>query len=156
MSVQSLDTMAEALADAFRDVIATMCSLDVQGPRPVVDDAALTVSCMLGIAGPSLRGLLRLRCTEAGARRLAAALLGGDETLAADPAVMSDGLGELTNMIGGGVKRRLDAGGASFELSLPSVLVGDARLHYVGSVEAVRLDWSVGGHHVRTSLLYAT
>ncbi len=153
--------VSTALDTAFRQVIETMFGLEVEGP--FAEDAvpaggavpALTLAGMVGLAGHEFRGMLQVACDEEGARKLAATLLGGEEMLGDDPAIVRDSLGELANMIGGSLKRQLDHSGSAIELSLPSVLEGEARIRSVGATDGVWLGWRAMGSTIVTSLVYA-
>lgn len=147
--------VARALATAFRDVIETMFGLSIEGPLRPAGNAELTVAGMVGLAGPDFRGMLQVACGQAVASRLAAALLGGDDVVADEPNLVADSLGELANMLGGSVKRQLDVSGSGIELSLPSVLEGEANLHGVGATDGVALEWRVEGFPIVTTLVYS-
>jgi hypothetical protein len=62
-------------------------------------------------------------CADAATlRRLAEALLGGEDDLT--PADVADAVGEIVNMFGGGIKRRLVAGRPGLQLGLPVFIHG--------------------------------
>ncbi len=147
--------VSTALDTAFRQVIETMFGLELEGPFAGDAVPALTLAGMVGLAGHEFRGMLQVACDEEGARKLAATLLGGEELLGDDPAIVRDSLGELANMIGGSLKRQLDHSGSAIELSLPSVLEGEARIHGVGATDGVWLGWRALGSTIVTSLVYA-
>ena len=69
---------------------------------------------------------LALLASPAGCAALSSAVLGMDVT-GMPPRVVADAVGELVNMLAGGVKRRLEGGG-ELELGLP--------LYCTGSIEA--------------------
>lgn len=143
-----------ALESAFREVMEMMFGLAIEGPQPADSTAGMAFSGLIGLAGEEFKGLLRVSANDSGSRLLAATLLGGEEMLGDDPSMITDSLGELTNMLGGSVKRLIDATGAKIELSLPSVLEGEGEVHAVGATGEVKLKWFVEGSEVQTSLIY--
>ncbi len=146
----------EGILDAaFKEVIEMMFGLVVNGPLDPPQGLKLSVAGMIGLAGPEFHGLLQISCTETGARKLAAALLGGEEMLD-DPSMITDSLGELANMLGGAVKQRVDTSGVKVEISLPSVLEGQFDVHEVGEVERLNLHFVVDDEVVRAGLTFNT
>ncbi|GEM_PF-3519558 len=154
MTVDTAVDVGTILAEAFRENIEMMFGLPLEGPKEGSGDEHMTMSGMVGLGGPEFRGLLQIACTDQGARKLAATLLGGEEMLGDDPAMIADGLGELANLVGGAIKRHLDESGGNIELSLPSVLEGEGNLLGVSNSERVTLRWIVDGEEVETSLVY--
>ncbi|MDQ7007290.1 MAG: chemotaxis protein CheX [Acidobacteriota bacterium] len=138
--------VASIVEESFREVVETMFALPVESMEPAgVEDPA--VVGMIGLAGSEFHGLLQVHCTRAAARRLAAALLGGEEMLD-DPAMISDSLGELANMLGGSVKQRVDSTGNKVEISLPSVLEGQFETHDARGSERSEKAFRVDGEPV--------
>ncbi|MEN6632718.1 MAG: chemotaxis protein CheX [Candidatus Polarisedimenticolia bacterium] len=147
--------LGPALETAFREVIETMFGLAIEGPTRLPAARGMGMAGIIGLGGTSFRGILSIACTPEGARTLAGALVGGEEMLGDDPVMVSDSLGELANMLGGSVKRQIDATGGRIELSLPSVMDGEATLHGVGATGDAHLMWTVEGREVETSLIYS-
>ncbi|HHN73642.1 MAG TPA: chemotaxis protein CheX [Acidobacteria bacterium] len=142
---QGLD-IAALVEESFREVLETMFALPVEKlDSPTIDE--LAVVGMIGLAGKEFHGLLQIHCTQPAARVLAAALLGGEEMLD-DPAMISDSLGELANMLGGSVKQRVDSAGNKVEISLPSVLEGQFETHDAKGSERTELAFRVDGQDV--------
>lgn len=156
MTTAAPPAIAEALQSGFRDVIETMFGLTITGPHPPADASNLATASIIGLAGPEFKGMLYIGATEAGARTLAAALLGGEEMLGDDPSMVEDSLGELANMLGGSVKRLIDTTGGNIELSLPSVVGGGGVVHGIGATGEAHIGWTVEGHQVQTSLVYGS
>lgn len=80
------------------------------------------VTSMLGFSG-DLAGMLYLHCPETAAYTLTAALLGDDNPLPED---IRDALGEVANMIAGGLKSSLAALGTLLEISIPTAISGSS------------------------------
>lgn len=150
--------VGEALRSSFEEVISTMFGLSLEGPemRTKAVESHLNITGMIGLAGPEFRGLLRVACTQTGARKLATALLGDESLLDDDPNMLIDSLGELANILGGTFKRNIDSSGVKIELSLPSVLEGEGTLFSVGATGNVEHTWKVDGLPVVTSLIFGS
>lgn len=143
------------LESSFREVIETMVGMGVEGPEQVVQAGGMNIAGLVGLASPEFRGLLKIATTDQGARTFAAALLGGEDMLGDDPSMVADSLGELANMLAGSVKRQLDGSGSRIELSLPSVLEGEARVHGIGATGDALLFWTVEGYPVQVGIVYS-
>lgn len=155
MSQQATIDLEPTLANSFREVVETMIGVPIEGPLPATGTEPFEISSMIGLAGQGFRGLIRISCTRGGARQLAGTLLGGEELLDADPAMMQDGMGELANMLGGSFKRQIDASGVKIDLSLPSTLEGAAVLRTITAAANFVQRWRLAGETVETALIYS-
>lgn len=81
------------------------------------------VTSMLGFSG-DLAGMLYLHCPMAAARTLTEALLGIDDI--DRPEDIQDALGELANMVAGGLKTSLGEQGTRLEISIPTAISGSS------------------------------
>jgi chemotaxis protein CheX len=123
-SVNALDLKAYIL-NAVGDVFDTMLSMEVQS----VEGHAMEkrnrnyIVGSVGFAG-KVMGNLNLCVEEAFARRMTAAMLDIKIEDSIDESEIHDVIGELCNMICGGLKSRLCDYGLACELSIPSVTVG--------------------------------
>jgi len=156
VSVSTASSLAEALEEVFRETIEVMFGLPLEGPEPAESHQEISVSGIVGLAGPAFRAQLLISCSRAAACTLTATLVGDEELLEKDPSLITDGLAELANMVGGGLKRRIDASGVDLELSLPSVLEGSGRLQGAGGSMELSLSWRIQGAVMETVLLYST
>jgi chemotaxis protein CheX len=119
--MQSAVPLSDLIIRSVTQVFETMVNLrpavvsktDEIGPFPV-DGVAGTV----GFAG-GLSGHLYLVASEPAAFRIAANMLGTD---AVAPADLKDVIGEITNMLTGGLKNQLDRGGIALKLTVPTFL----------------------------------
>jgi CheY-specific phosphatase CheX len=140
--------------DAFREVLAMMFGLAVDGPQSSPEDLGEVLTGTIGLTGPAFQGLLQIRCSREAARSLAAAMLGGEEMLDEDASLISDSLGELANMLGGAVKQRIDQTGVRIEISLPSVVEGELEAEQDEQTQRTVLDFLVDGDPIRTILVH--
>ncbi len=153
----SIPRLAPILESSVREVIETMFGLTLDGPNELDGPDPAEIFGIIGLAGKEFRGMLRLGGSNDGVRALAAAFLGGEEMLEGDPSMISDGFGELVNMIGGTLKRQIDESGVKIELSLPSVMEGargifDAR---DGHSQVASMTWTVDGQQLSTTLVFS-
>ncbi|GAB4247318.1 chemotaxis protein CheX [Deferrisoma sp.] len=103
----------------------TMAGLEVVRGQPKIENRFLAladVSGLIGITG-DVTGAVALSFPRALARRICEALLG--ESVADDDPGIADAVGELANIVTGGVKRAYDKLGVRFQLSTPTVAVGE-------------------------------
>lgn len=92
---------------------------EAQTGKDAVIDSNLT--SMIGLAG-DLKGVLAVHCPEDSAKGITAAML-GMEIEAIDDDV-KDAIGEIANMVAGGLKTALAAEKTETELSIPTTAIG--------------------------------
>lgn len=118
--------LAEPLERSVGEVFETMLMLPVTVEAPLrqrLETFEDSVSGMIGLSGER-RGMLAVHAPSPVARELTAALLG--EEVAEVNEDVKDAIGELVNMIAGGVKTYFLAQGASYDLSVPTVCAGQS------------------------------
>lgn len=94
-------------------------------------------TAMVGMAG-ALCGMTSIRCTTSAATKLASLLLGGDAVT--NPALISDALGELCNMLAGNFKAKINTLADHCMLSVPTVISGsDYSMRTSEPTEGVRV-----------------
>ena len=119
-----VDAWLAAAKDALREVAATSLGL------PDVSSSASSAAAPVGLGGAYLQLMserevvvVGLCATEAALRGLSAALLGFVDAELAH-ADVTDAVGEVANMLAGGVKRRLSAASPGLQLGLPVFIQG--------------------------------
>jgi chemotaxis protein CheX len=112
--------MIDAVA---RDVIGTMTGLVIESSEQDPVPRPFTVNGVAGVVGlaDGLAANIHFVMTDAAARRLVGAMIGSVEFGDAD---LRDAVGELTNMIAGGLKNRLDHAGIPLRLTVPTFIRG--------------------------------
>ena len=123
-SVNALDLKAY-IVNTVDDVFDTMLSMEVRAVEGHVKEKQ-NGNCLVGSVGfaGKVMGNLNLCVEEAFARRMTAAMLDMEIGDIIDEAEIHDVIGELCNMICGGLKSRLCDYGLACELSIPSVTAG--------------------------------
>jgi len=120
-----IDDLDELVRIAVREVFETMLSLELE-PQPdgtSLQSSAPHVAGAVGFIGrPS--GVVYVYATSHFARDITNAFLGLTETNSASDEMINDAMGELTNMIVGHIKSRLDDRGMSCALTIPSIVRG--------------------------------
>lgn len=114
----------QMFADAAQDVFQTMLSAEatVRNEKSAFDAAERVVMASVTYTGLPATSLA-IRCRRSTAEDLARRFLGGFE--AKDDETLRDVVGEITNMIGGGAKTRLNVDDA--KMSCPEVTLSFAR-----------------------------
>jgi chemotaxis protein CheX len=127
----------EVLVQATSEVFATMIFMEVVPGEPVTGKETIdsNITSMIGLAG-DLRGMLAVHCPERVAKAITGSMLGMDvEELDDD---VKDAIGEIANMVAGGLKESLVTDGKSTELAIPTTAVGKA-IRLSGLANAERL-----------------
>jgi len=139
-------TFADYLREATLEVFETMAFLAVDpGPPREPTDGALRgeLVCSLCFTG-SASGVVLFSCPISLARSITANMLGIEEDEITQESEVGDAMGEVTNMIAGGIKSRWVAEGARMELTIPVVsMASSVQANFGGTaaVEGARIDF---------------
>jgi chemotaxis protein CheX len=120
-----IEEVSHLLVDSVSDVFSTLFDLSAQAAE--VEDFrrngdAIVAGCV-GFVGEA-NGVVYLFVRAGFARRLASQMLGMTEAEVDSDDLVNDVIGELSNMVVGGVKSHLCDEGASCTLTIPSVVRG--------------------------------
>ncbi len=116
----------QIIVAAVEDIFATMLMIDVAAGAAGQDSAVQLpggVSGMLGFSG-DISGMLSLHCPAPVATGITAAFLGMDVDEINDD--VKDAVGELVNMVTGGLKDALGRHGQEIKLAIPTTIAGRA------------------------------
>ncbi len=112
------------LIDATLEVFASMIFIDIVPESPSADPASEidpNLSSLIGLAG-DLKGILAVHCSAAVAMGITQAMLGLEVKELGEE--VKDAIGEIANMIAGGLKAALAAEGKKIELAIPTTVIG--------------------------------
>lgn len=105
-------------------VVKTMAFIDARPGKPYIKKdnfAKGDISGVIGIVG-ALRGSFALSFSEGSILRIVSSMLG--EEIVELNGDIEDAVGELTNMVSGAARQRLEAMGVSLTAALPTVVRG--------------------------------
>ena len=114
----------EQISASTLDVFEMIVPMEVSAESPLSDESAEVpshVSAMLGLSG-DLAAILTIHCSGQVARGITSAMLGMDVEDIDDD--VKDAVGEVANMVAGGLKISLAEEDIDVELAIPSVVVG--------------------------------
>ena len=114
------------IVDATTEVFASMVFMELVPGDVILDgqaDLETNVSSMIGLAG-DLKGLLSVQCPRQVALAVSGAMLGMELEEIDDD--VKDALGEIANMVAGGLKASLLEAGSNVELAIPTTVVGNS------------------------------
>jgi len=117
---------SETVIAATSEVFETMIMMDIT-PGEAQEDAKTVwprnVSGLMGLTG-DFRGMLGIHCPANVALAITSALLGMDvEEIDED---VKDAIGEVTNMVSGGIKTLLAEEGTNLDVSIPTLISGES------------------------------
>lgn len=118
--------LASHLIDSTLEIFEKMLMIPVSAGVPLADPVVEcndSITGMLGFSG-DIKGVLSIHCPEAVAFELTSLMLGMDVAEINDD--VKDAIGEISNMVTGGLKHRLLTEGKTLELSIPSAIFGKA------------------------------
>jgi len=117
-------SLEEHIATATLDVFAAMVFVEITPGAPMYEPEDIidsNLSSMIGLAG-TFRGVLAVHCPEKAATGITGAMLGMEvDTIDED---VQDAMGEIANMVAGGLKTALLAEGMETELAIPTTAIG--------------------------------
>lgn len=137
--------LAKDLVEVTKSVFDMMIPLPVQVGKPAsrggkgITDG---VSAVIGLAG-SFSALIRAHCTTSAALGIASMLL--DEEMTEIDEDVEDAIGEVANMLAGGLKGKFAEFGAKLEIAIPSVVSGqNYKIRQPDNVTGVRVPFDLG------------
>lgn len=115
---------AKKIVETTDEIFNTMIFLDVSANAPLEQSRQALgchVSAMIGLTG-GFSAMLGIHCPEAVGLAISGAMLGMEiEEIDAD---VKDALGEIANMLAGGLKERFSAEDIDLELAIPTAVSG--------------------------------
>ncbi|MCF7668387.1 MAG: chemotaxis protein CheX [Verrucomicrobia bacterium] len=136
MILDDLDTL---VCQAVRELFSMMLDLEITriGSESIFENGKPHVAASVGLAG-DFSGVVFLHSSEEFARRMAGRLLhesaGGAET----DEMINDVMGELTNVIAGHMKSRINDRGCRCAITIPSIVRGsEFKIQTIGIAERI-------------------
>lgn len=156
----SLDQdMGRCIVKATCDVFRTMMNVKVIAGEAVVEKAQIRRAEVIGSIGVAgfLTGSISLFLPKSLAKRAVAAMLMMDPAENIGDNELVDAIGELTNMVGGNIKTELFQKAPLFDISVPSVYIGDD-LHRrtVSDDLCFHVPFTIGGESLSVEFLMVT
>jgi chemotaxis protein CheX len=118
-----LDTF---LSEATLEVFASMIFIDIEAEEASNEPVAAfvaNITSLIGLAG-DIKGLLAIHCPGGLALAITSSMLGMEVTELAEDA--KDAIGEIANMVAGGLKVAMAGEGKIIELALPTTVIGNS------------------------------
>lgn len=137
----TVDSAAEFAATTLRGTLGHVESHDAI--------PAQVTGCFVALVGEDESIQIGIAASAEGCQSLAQALFASDEPL--DDADVSDALGEITNIVAGGVKKRVSQKRTQLAIGLPIVMDGHLRLSE--RQQLVSADVAIGDVAVRLLIL---
>lgn len=117
---------AKIIVETTDEIFNCMIFIDIAA-QPPLESGKQAISChvsaMIGLTG-GLSAMLGIHCPSAVGLAVAGAMLGMEpEEINAD---VKDALGEIANMLAGGIKERLRSENIDLELAIPTAITGQS------------------------------
>jgi CheY-specific phosphatase CheX len=142
--------LSHHLEEVFQTMLATQAVLVEQPP---VASFPERVSGAVGLGGEHVKAVVYLHLSAAFAAQGAAAMLGMNPGEQPSDAEINDVVGELTNMVAGGLKSALCDQGLACAVSTPSIIRGTAfEIESLPGVTLTQLTFACGAHQVLLEL----
>jgi chemotaxis protein CheX len=135
---KQMEQIDQLTREAVKEVFETMLSMEVnpEPPSPLMPDPAGDIIGSVGFVGEAT-GIIYLYAGMGFARIIAGRMLGIPEAEVDSGEMVTDAIGELSNMVVGYVKSRLCNSGLPCILTIPSVIRGQ-QLSVEGSAQVTR------------------
>jgi chemotaxis protein CheX len=114
------------LIDATQEVFASMIFIDITPewpPAEVMPEIEPNLCSLIGFCG-DLKGFLAIHCPSAVARGVTAGMLAMEVTELNED--VKDAIGEVANIVAGGLKAALASDNKKIELAIPTTAIGTA------------------------------
>lgn len=115
---------AKKIVETTEEIFSTMVFMDITAEAPLEQGKQALgchISAMIGLTG-GFSAMLGIHCPEAVGLAISGAMLGMEiEEIDAD---VKDALGEISNMVAGGLKERFAAEDIDLELAIPTAISG--------------------------------
>jgi chemotaxis protein CheX len=138
------DQLAKYVIDATQEVFATMVMMDPLDEYPLAEPVnrfKCSITGMVGFAG-IYSGVISIHCPVVLALKITSSMLGMECDKVDDD--LNDAIGEIANMLGGGVKQVLSKGGMDIKLSIPTVISGeDYTVNSLSGMDCVVIPFSL-------------
>jgi chemotaxis protein CheX len=121
MNIEFINPFLESIVK----VLATMANTKATPEKPFLKTTKRAngdVSGIIGLAGEKAKGSLAITFTEPAILHIASQMI-GEEVKNVDDSV-ADCVGEITNMVTGGAKKILSEKGYTFDMAIPSTIIG--------------------------------
>jgi len=114
----------DAILDSAKEVFETMIFMDLQEAadqeQELEDDSLISTITFKG----KIEGCLSVSCNAASAKVIAANMLGIAPTDTISEGEICDAVGEVTNMVMGSIKSRIESRTGELQVSIPTVVTG--------------------------------
>lgn len=121
--------LINAFVDGVTKTLATMASTETTTGTPTVEKEFSSkgdVAGLIGMVAGTMKGTLTISFEKAAVFKILENMLGEKYTTLDEQ--VADAVGELTNMIYGCAKTALNEMGYGFEMAIPTVVMGKARI----------------------------
>ena len=124
----------EALIEAVKEVFETMAFMSVEKAD---DSQEIEGNAIMGIITfqNGLKGCLTIYCNQLCAGAIARNMLGMDPEEDIEDNEVKDAIGEVTNMVMGSVKARIQDSGNNLQVSIPTIVRGHEIEHHLAERE---------------------
>ncbi len=115
---------AKKIVETTEEIFSTMVFMDVSAGTPLSEGKQAIgchISAMIGLTG-DFSAMLNIHCPETVGLSIAGAMLGME--LKEVDADVKDALGEIANMVAGGLKERFATEDINLELAIPTTISG--------------------------------
>ena len=147
----------ETLLDSAKEVFETMIFLSVE-QTVEQESIAENVSLLCSITfNGNIEGCLTINCSSDCARTIAMNMLGMTEDEEISDAEIQDAIGEVTNMVMGSIKSRIQDTVGDFQVSIPTLVSGKNMVSYLGETPSQKSTAMIsieGDYTAELSLLY--
>ena len=115
---------AKKIIETTEEIFSTMVFMDISAAAPLEQGKRVLgchISAMIGLSG-DFSAMLGIHCPEAVGLAISGAMLGMEiDEIDAD---VKDAMGEIANMVAGGLKERFAAEEIDLELAIPTAISG--------------------------------
>ena len=138
----------QAFVESVENTISTMTSLSVTAEKPFADSLLqiqTEIAGVVGITSDENRGSLILSFSKAAILQIHNQMLGEAETELSQS--VADVVGEISNMIYGTSKSKLNKIGYNFQMSIPTIVRGSFEFIHKSKSLTIMMPFIMNGQH---------
>ncbi len=138
----------QAFVESVKNTICTMTTLSITAEKPYVDSllqVQTEIAGVVGITSDENRGSLILSFSKAAILEIHNQMLGETETTLSQS--VADVVGEISNMIYGTSKSKLNKIGYNFQMSIPTIVRGSFEFIHKSKSLTIMMPFTINGQH---------
>ena len=151
------DSIKNFIWESAKETFETMIFLPIEQADGQSDPSKFpSLICTITFTGP-LQGFFSILCCTEGVEKIARAMSMTEPNDSIEESDICDAWGEVTNMVIGGIKSRMNEAAPDIKISIPTVTTGmEIRPIFSKGMTRINIATKADGHAMEMALMYKT